>query len=127
MQVYKPLTPSNNFQVIELPFDYSNYGHMVLSTSDSKLVIDFKDLIYLNSDSNYTQVVLNNEKVLISKTLKWIAEKLDKRFLRVHNSFIVNLLQIKSYSMTKNHLVLKNGEVIPVSRAKRKALDQVLK
>ena len=114
-------------QVINLPFDYSHYGYLVVPKADRKEVISMKEISYIKSDNNYAVLVLGDRKILISKTLKWVSEKLDKHFIRVHNSYVINLLHVKEYIYGESKLRLTNGEDIPVSRSKKKEVDQVFK
>lgn len=114
-------------QIINLPFDYQQYGFLVVPQADRKQVIPMKDIAYVKSDNNYAVLVLQDKKILLSKTLKWVAEKLDKHFLRVHNSYVVNLLEVKEYIFPESKIILSNGVSIPVARSKKKEVDQIFK
>lgn len=48
-----------------------------------------------------------------------ILKKLPSEFSRVHHSFIVNHLYIKSLDKSNSNLKLKNDTVIPISRRKK--------
>ncbi|PBQ34703.1 DNA-binding response regulator [Sphingobacteriaceae bacterium] len=83
------------------------------------------EIIYLESDSNYTKVFLKTgEKILISKTLKDLAEKFSGTiFCRVHAAYTVNLDEIDQYIKGDGgYLILKNKASIPVSRAYKQEL-----
>lgn len=83
------------------------------------------EIMYLESDSNYTKVFLKTgEKILISKTLKDLAEKFsDNNFCRVHAAYTVNLDEIDQYIKGDGgYLILKNKATIPVSRAHKQEL-----
>jgi two-component system, LytTR family, response regulator len=87
-------------------------------------MIDIDDIIYIEADSNYSIVHLNNlEKITVSKVLREFEELLPTdQFFRIHKSSIINLNHLKEYN-SKNGLqvFLKNGESINISR--RRASD----
>lgn len=95
---------------------------IALPTLEGLRFVQYKDIVYCQADSNYTYVVLNSDKkILISKSLKFLEQKLPAEFFcRVHQSFLVNLNHIDRYVRGKSgHLVLDNGRTIPVARRKR--------
>jgi len=66
--------------------------------SNSALVkIKLEEIIYLEADANYTQIFTDEKKFTIRASLKDLEEKLnDKRFARVHKSFMINLEKIEN-------------------------------
>lgn len=100
-----------------------------LPTGNGIVLVAIDDILYFESDSNYTQVFLKSgNKMLISKTLKSFDEKLsDQYFCRVHAAFIVNLNEIDRYMKGDGGtLIMKNKSSIPVSRAyKQGLLDRI--
>ena len=96
-----------------------------LPTMSGLEFVDTSTVLRCESDSNYTTLFIrDNEKITVSKTLKDIEEMLhDPQFFRVHNSHIVNLKEVDKYVKGDGgHLVLKDGSVIPVSRARKQVL-----
>ena len=92
-------------------------------------VIELDHILYLKSDSNYTEIYLRDDHKLVSSfTLKKYEDKLDPdSFIRVHNSYIIRRSQIESYSFKKNSVTLLNSQEIPVSRSKKEELLSYLK
>lgn len=80
-----------------------------------------EEIICCESDGNYTNVYLENgEKLLVSQTLKKVEEKLPEAdFFRIHNSYNINLNQVREYLKSDGYVVLMNGKRIPVSRNKK--------
>jgi two-component system, LytTR family, response regulator len=81
--------------------------------------VETSQILYAESDSNYTNFVLENgEKYLISKTLGDVQEMLETRnFLRIHRQYVVNLDHIKRMVKGEGtYVVLTNGTSIPVAR-----------
>lgn len=104
--------------------------HVVLPSSKDYKVVDPQDIIRCESDSYYTQVYLKNgQTVLVSKTLKEFEAFLkDLGFIRPHNSHLVNVNHIKNYDRTPKeaHILLSNGERIPVSRRRKVTVKKYL-
>lgn len=94
---------------------------MLLSTGKGTLIVDKNAIGYLRSQSNYCEVHYgNNKNILCSKTLKSIADRLNSHnFIRVHNSFVVNLNYISKISSSFTSLYLEDGTQIPISRVNK--------
>lgn len=93
----------------------------------SKKDISPQDIIYLESQGNYTMVYLNNnQKELSSHTLQIFERKLEGyNFFRVSRSHIVNFAAIKwlNEGYKEMSVLLENGESFAVSRRRRKLLS----
>ena len=93
----------------------------------SKKDISPQDIIYLESQGNYTMVYLNNNrKELSSRTLQIFEKKLEGcNFFRVNRSHIVNFSAIEwlKEGCKEMSILLKNGERFSVSRRRRKHLS----
>lgn len=93
----------------------------------SKKDICTKDIIYLQSQGNYTMIYLsNNQKELSSRTLQIFEKKLEGyNFFRVNRSHIVNFSAIEwlSNGCKEMSVLLKNGQRFHVSRRRRKLLS----
>lgn len=90
-----------------------------IATGKGTLLVDQSEILYLESESNYTTVFLKSgQKILVSKTLKHLEERLDaEQFCRVHATYLVNLLEVEQYIRGDGgYLVLKTKMSIPVSR-----------
>ena len=82
------------------------------------------------ADDNYTHIFLDNgEKIVVSKPLKKYENLLQNYgFCRVHQSHLVNLNQLLRFNKSKkSSLVLKNKDIIPVSRGMRPKILDYLK
>ncbi|HMG68032.1 MAG TPA: LytTR family DNA-binding domain-containing protein [Chitinophagaceae bacterium] len=98
---------------------------IALPSMEGLQMIDVNSIISCASDSNYTIFLLKNKKKLvISRTLKEIEELLDEYyFLRVHNSYLVNLNEVEKYIKGEGgYLVMSDGSHIDVSRSKKEML-----
>jgi two-component system LytT family response regulator len=95
-----------------------------LPTLHGFVFIDEQDILQCEADNTYTTFhLLNNTKIIVSKTLKDCEEILSKNFFfRVHHSHLVNINLIKEYVRGEGgHITLYNDQIIPVSRSKKHA------
>ncbi|NER15877.1 LytR/AlgR family response regulator transcription factor [Spongiivirga citrea] len=101
---------------------------LVLKNLDAIYVVLVNDVIYVESDNNYSKFYLNDErKILVSKTLKTFEEQLkESRFLRVHQRFLINLDHIQAYHKKTDMLLLSGNREIPVSQSKKAILTRFL-
>jgi two-component system LytT family response regulator len=98
---------------------------IALPTFEGLVFVEVDQIIYCQSDNNYTKIFLKEGKDLfISKTLKELEELLGNyHFYRVHNSFVVNLNEIKNYVKADGgYLVMSNEGKVRVSRSKKESL-----
>ena len=95
---------------------------ITIPTQDGFEVLEMKDIIYCKADDNYTELFLkNNQKKLVSKTLKYFEDILkESGFARIHKSFLVNVSYIASYKKGKGGTIsLSNGKELSVSASKK--------
>lgn len=71
-----------------------------------------KDILYFEGEKEYARLVGTNDKLLIYRRLKDIEEQLSPTFIRVHNSYIVNVARVDS--IRDNHIFI-GGKQIPIS------------
>ena len=98
---------------------------IALPTMEGLQMIPVDSIISCESDSNYTILLLkNNKKLIVSATLKEIEEALeDHSFARVHRSYLVNLNEVEKYVKGEGgYLILSDGSAINVSRNKKESL-----
>ena len=79
--------------------------------SDKKLIkIYFDEITIIKGLGNYVEILTTeNKKYIYYKSLKDLIENLPNEFMRVHNSYIVNLTNIDI--LEDNHIILKNIKV----------------
>jgi two-component system LytT family response regulator len=103
---------------------------LVLPASHGFEVLDFDDIIRLEADGSYTNVILgNNQHKFVSHTLKDFEDTLPKgKFYRIHKSHLINLKFIKAYSnIGGNYVTMCDGSRIEVSRRKAPEFIQKIK
>jgi two-component system, LytTR family, response regulator len=95
---------------------------LCLPTLKGFIVLKLEEIIYCEAERSYTIFHLDNGKtVTVSKPLLEYDQLLrDTSFLRIHKSFLVNLLHVKEYQRGEGGIViLSNGAEIEVSRRKK--------
>lgn len=78
-----------------------------------KITID--DILYLKSDSDYTEICISGKKYLSTEPLRYWSETLESnQFVRVHKSYIVNTSKIEK--IAGNQIYLVERIVLPIGR-----------
>lgn len=91
-------------------------------------LVDIKSIVRLKSQNSYTEVFFKENKVLISKSLGLLEKELHGLpFFRIHNSHIINLEFLDSYSTRDGGKALMvTGEAVPVSRRRCPAFREAV-
>ena len=99
-------------------------GKITLPQQDGFQILNVADILYCKADDNYTEIYLENKKILVSKTLKYFEEALSKfTFARIHKSYLVNVNEVVKYRKGKGgSVVVSNGKELLVSASKKKDL-----
>jgi len=80
------------------------------------------NILYCQADQSYTRVYLaNGEMVLVSKPLLYLNQILtDKRFFRIHKSYLINLGHVTSFSKGNQYrVILSNGISLEVAHRRK--------
>ncbi|HTS45707.1 MAG TPA: LytTR family DNA-binding domain-containing protein [Puia sp.] len=95
---------------------------LCLPTLKGFTIVKLEEIIYCEAQRSYTIFrLINNKNIMISKPL-FDYDKLlsDTTFLRIHKSFLINLMHIKEYIRGEGGtVVMSNGMEIEVSRRKK--------
>ncbi|WP_299126070.1 LytTR family DNA-binding domain-containing protein [uncultured Tenacibaculum sp.] len=122
--VEKESTNGGSINIANHYYKEGEHRRIVLKTLDTQHLVSFEDILFCKSEGNYTTFYLFEEKIVISKPMKKVEELLDKqRFIKCHQSFIVNKAYITKYT-NEGFLITKTGEQIPVATRRK---DMVLK
>jgi two-component system LytT family response regulator len=109
-----------------LSHQLDDLGIVAFSTSDGIEFLRFDEIIYLQADRNYTTIHLKNQpKLIISKALGQIESKLPQsRFIRVHQSYLVNVAEVLRYDKSENFLIMKSGDKLSVAIRRNSTLTK---
>lgn len=87
-----------------------------IKTGYEHIRVKVDDILYIVSDSDYTEIHLKEKKHLSSESLRYWEEFLsDQKFMRIHKSYIINTNRINKVS--GNQVFLENNKVVPIGRA----------
>jgi two-component system, LytTR family, response regulator len=103
---------------------------IVVSLQDKILFYDPQEILYCQSNDNYTTLFLKNgEKILASKTIRHFEDLLSPQgFIRPHQSYIINTNYIEQYNKKDGgFLIMTDGISIPVSRHRKEEILQMFK
>jgi len=99
-------------------------GKITIPQLDGFQVLNVADIMYCKADDNYTEIYINDKRIVVSKTLKYFEDALaDFSFARVHKSYVVNVNEVVKYVKGKGgSVILSNGKELLVSASKKKDL-----
>lgn len=88
-------------------------------------LVNINDILYLEADNTYTTFYFEDKsKTVVTKNIGYFEEEFtEEAFLRVHQSYMVNLNKVKAYIKGDNgYVVLTNGQPITVSKSRKEEL-----
>jgi DNA-binding LytR/AlgR family response regulator len=89
--------------------------------------VDVDDILYLKADNNTTDFIMNNgNKVEAFKTLKHFQNLLPDHFVRIHNSYIINIDYVSRIHFGKAKCAIKNtDDMIPFSKSYKNNVEEI--
>ncbi|MBD78934.1 MAG: DNA-binding response regulator [Crocinitomicaceae bacterium] len=129
----KPVDPDELKLVIERLLngkkpDQPEKDSLMVPTSDGIIILKLSSIIRLQSDNNYTHIILEEQKkILVTKTLKRFEDSLSSPdFIRVHQSHIVNFTKITGYSKKEGGILqMSNSDRVPVSKKYKHIVESI--
>ncbi|MEB8346861.1 LytTR family DNA-binding domain-containing protein [Flavobacteriaceae bacterium KMM 6898] len=99
-------------------------GKITLPQQDGFQVLNVADILFCKADDNYTEIYLENQRLVVSKTLKYFEDALsDFAFARIHKSYLVNVNEVVKYKKGKGgSVVISNGKELLVSASRKHQL-----
>lgn len=98
---------------------------IAIPTMEGFQLMAVDSIISCESQGNYTQLFLKDKrKIIASRNLKDTEQLLeDYPFIRVHNSFIVNINEVEKYIKGEGgYLIMSDGSSISVSKSRKELL-----
>lgn len=96
---------------------------------DGIVFMDLDDILYFEADGSYTIIHHKEGSDLTVKKIKHFEDLLssDKRFFRIHRSYLINVSRIKKYSK-KDGLTVTYDErtLLPISREKKEDFEEFM-
>ncbi len=110
--------------------DVADKNLVLINHSKGFTLVDFKDIVWLEANDNYTNLYLNGQKKIIaSKTLKEFEIILPSvEFFRIHRSALINVNYVKEYSNNEGgEVILSDGTHVQVSKARIQEFAEFIK
>jgi DNA-binding LytR/AlgR family response regulator len=87
------------------------------------------EILYLQADNNATDFIMKDGSVISAfKTLKTFENSLPENFIRVHQSYILNMNYVSRINYGKNICALKTGKKqLPFSKTYKENIDSLKK
>ncbi|MGF7077575.1 LytR/AlgR family response regulator transcription factor [Mucilaginibacter sp. 3215] len=100
-------------------------GFIFVKSGVQRIKLYFNEVTHIQGLKDYAIIYTNKEKILLKGSIKAMLDIFpEKRFVRVHKSFIVSVNKITR--LESNRIIL-NGHEIPVGRSFKEDLERVLR
>lgn len=94
----------------------NNLDEIYIKSGYDLIRVKTEDIIYILTDSDYTELHLKEKKHLSSESLRyWEMVLPSKNYIRIHKSYIINTSKIVKVS--GNQVFLECNNVVPIGRA----------
>lgn len=101
-------------------------NRLVIKSNSDYNFIKIDEILYLKADNNTTDIYLvNGKKITAYKTLKFFEDQLPFTFLRIHNSYIVNINYVTRINVGKSKCYIENI-LLPFSRTYKENIDIII-
>lgn len=91
----------------------------------NKLVrVELKDILFIKGSREYVTIHTKDKKIMSLQSMRNLEEELPKEFIRIHNSYIINIPSVSS--ITKQEVEI-GDEIIPIGITYKKNFSEQLK
>lgn len=128
IQTQKALPSAEQFEMLlkQVHHKGSGFQKIAIPTIEGFELIPADQIAHCKAEDNYTHLYLKNgNKITACRSLKEMEEQLQdfSFFIRVHNSYVVNLNEVTKYVRGEGgYLVLADGSTVNVSRSRKEML-----
>lgn len=113
----------------QLNYYLKSNGHIALPTSDGFKFLERKKIVFCKSEGNYTRISIEGKGVVVLCRPIGEVKRLLKedKFIRVHQSYLVNADYVDKYIKNDGgYLLLSTGDRVPVSRRNREIISNII-
>jgi len=128
VQEERHLPMAEQFQMLLKQVQGKNTGFnkIAVPTAEGFELIPAEQILYCQANDNYTHFFLKDKtKIIACRVLKEIEIQIQDFpfFVRVHNSYLVNLNEVTKYVRGEGgYLIMSDGSSVNVSRSRKEAL-----
>ncbi len=112
--------PRQETVVKEVP---AGADYIFVKSGKQLIKVEYDKVLYLEALKEYVNIVTADSKMMIYKRMKELEEQLPANFVRIHNSYIVNIDHIQH--IADNQVVMGKNK-LPVSASYREAFLQLV-
>ncbi|NII25647.1 response regulator transcription factor [Pseudoflavitalea sp. X16] len=98
-------------------------SYIFVKSGKQLIKVEYDKVLYLEALKEYVSIVTADQKLMIYKRMKELEEQLPANFIRIHNSYIVNIDHIQHIA---DNQVVTGKAKLPVSASYRDAFLQVV-
>lgn len=102
--------------------------YLAIAKKGRQHLINLEEVLYIQGARIYTEILLKNgQKELHNKSLDKLEQLLPDFFQRIHKSYLADMREVTEFLSAaggKYAVMLSNGEQLPVSRSRFKALKE---
>jgi len=103
-------------------FEKEKAKSLVVIADRKQVPIPLNNIAYIESLADYVQIFHDGQKTITREKISSLEKSLPSNFLRIHRSFIVNILQITAFDSES----VRVGEVsLPIGRKYRKNIQHL--
>jgi len=128
VKTQKQLPSADQFQMLLNKINNREeiFPKIPVPTSDGFDLIPIDQVLFCEAKDNYTYFNLKNKKKIIAcRMLKEVEEQLNdfSFFVRIHNSYIVNIKEVKKYVRGEGgYVIMSDDSTVNVSRSRKEIL-----
>lgn len=97
--------------------------YIFVKSGKQLIKVEYDKVRYLEALKEYVNIVMEDDKLLIYKRMKELEEQLPANFIRIHNSYIVNIDHIRH--IADNQVVIGNAKLAVSASYKETFLRKV--
>jgi len=101
------------------------FNKIIISQQNAIHLIDYKDIIYCQSDNCYTFInTADGKKIIVVKSLSRLMKEglAHADFIRVGQSYVINRNFITSIDKKSKNIILENSQAVPFTIAVKQLL-----
>ncbi len=129
------LKPLNEFELrksvakMNKKTDLNELNKLCLKSYKDYRFIEIDEILFLKADNNATDFFMNDDRTVSAyKTLKSFELILPKKFIRIHNSYIINSDYVSRIHFGKSKCNIKNNtHIIPFSKSYKRNVNDLEK
>lgn len=126
--LHKPISPAKIEETLNdyMKLRYQDIELFTFVVNKARYNLRLNDIVYFYSERRHVNAVCVDKKYSFYGKLGDVQDKLEEkttRFLRIHQSFLVNMKFVKEYHY--NELVMYTGEALYISKENRKKMRDI--